>query len=243
MVKLNKPIFIFYLMYDLSPALLNLYQDCARCFWVEIHENVKRPSGSTKTLPSGMNLAFKKYADSYRSKGTLPPELQRQIDGVFLPDQKLIDTWRDMHKGFTFQDKELGVVLRGVLDECIVKSEDGKQLYVPLDFKTRGFENSEENHDTHAQLKLDCYELLLQENKYMTSSTGYLVYYVPEEVEENGVVKFNVQVIQLVTDGKRIMNLLEEVVHVLEGKMPKAGGDCEYCAWGDLGASMKRSTV
>ncbi len=231
-------------MYELTPALLNLYQDCARCFWVEIHEKVKRPLNfSSSTLQGGMNLVFKKYADIYRLKGSLPPELSKQVEGIFLPDADLIKKWRDRKAGLYYENKDIGVSLRGTLDECVVREDEGEQVYVPLDFTTRGYDNKEEAHDNHAQLKLDCYDLLLNKNGYKTSSTGYLVYYIPEEVRESGVVEFNVQVIQLVTEGRRVMNLMTEVADVLNGKIPEAGQNCEYCAWGDLGAKIMRAKV
>lgn len=227
------------MMYDLSLQMLNLYQDCARCFWVQIHEKVKTPSGGAGQLPSGMNLAFKKYMDSYRPKGELPPELKGKIDGVLLSDDNLMKKWRDYKHGLQFDDQTIGAHLHGTLDECVMrKDENGDHVYVPLDFKTRGFEDIEENHDHHAQLKLDCYDLLLKKNGYRTSGTGYLVYYIPEQIRESGIVQFNVQVIQLVTDSQRAFNLVQQVVEVLNGKIPQAGQDCEYCAWGELGAKM-----
>ena len=109
-----------------------------------------------------------------------------------------------------------------------------------MDFKTRGFDDAEEYHDHHAQLKLDCYDLMLKKSGYKTSGTGYLVYYIPEQVRESGMVQFNVQVIQLVTDSERALNLIQQVVEVLNGKIPEVGQDCEYCAWGGLGAKMVR---
>lgn len=229
------------MMYDLSLSMLNLYQDCARCFWVQIHERVKTPSGGNGRLPSGMNLAFKKYMDSYRPKGEMPVELRSKVDGILLPDGDLMKKWRDNKQGLQFHDQAMGAHLHGTLDECVVrKGEDGEQVYVPLDFKTRGFDDNEENHDHHAQLKLDCYDLLLKKNGYPTSGTGYLVYYIPEQIRESGMVQFNVQVIQLVTDSQRALNLVRQVVEVLNGKIPEAGQDCEYCAWGELGAKMMR---
>jgi len=227
-------------MYILSPSLLNLYQDCARCFWVEIHEKVKRPTDSFATLHSSIQSAFKRYTDQYRLNGSLPKELKGRVDGVFLPDQSLARKWRDVQKGLVYKDEKLDVKLMGHLDECIVRGKEGEQHYVPLKFKTRGFDVQEENHDHHAQLQMDCFDLLLQKNGYNTDGTGYLIYYIPDEIKESGVVQFNVQVIQLIAEPKRAMNLMEEVVKVLDGKMPEAGQNCEYCAWGDLGVRMVR---
>lgn len=227
-------------MYELSPALLNLYQDCARCFWVEIHENVRKPTGPYGEFHGGIQLAFVKYTDKYRQKGVLPPELKAGIQGEFLPDQELIRKLRDSKQGLSFRDEKMNVTLKGHLDECIVRNEDDTEFYAPLKFKTRGFESKDENHDQHSQLQLDCYDFLLRKNGYTTDSTGYLVYYIPEEVREEGSVQFNVQVIRLVTEAKRAMNLITEAVDVLNGQMPEAGGDCEYCAWGDLGVRLMK---
>lgn len=231
--------FLSQFMYELTPSLLNLYQDCARCFWVEIHENIKSPAGPS-AFKSSMYLALKKYTDGYRAKGVLPPELKKQINGVFLPDQKLVGKWRDYKTGLRYENKQLGVRLTGFFDDCIVRKEGGERLFSPLDFKTRGFDISEENHDYHAQMKLDCYDLLLQKNGYQTTKSGYLVYYVPEAVKESGVVQFNVQVFQFVTESQRAMNMVKQLVDVLDGKIPKTGQDCEYCAWGDIGAHLMR---
>lgn len=227
-------------MYELTPALLNLYQDCARCFWVEMHENVKKPAGPYGEFHASIQLAFIKYTDQYRAKGTLPSELQGKVQGEFLPDEELMKRFRDSKRGLSYRDETLDMLLRGHLDECIVREEDGKRLYSPLKFKTRGFESVDENHDQHSQLQLDCFDFLLRKNGYETDSTGYLVYYIPEEVRESGEVMFNVQVIRHVTEAERAMNLISQAVAVLNGAMPKAGGDCEYCAWGDVGVRLMK---
>ncbi len=229
-------------MYQLTPSQLNLYQDCPRCFWVEIHEKVQRPA-VVSPLFGGMDLILMKYTDQYRLKGNLPAELQKTIEGVFLPEQDLIKKWRNPKSALSFQDKDRGVDFSGTLDECVVrKNENGESLHIPLIFQTRGLASNEQNHDQHHQMKLDCYDLLLQKNGYQTGSTGYVVYYIPEEVRESGVVQFNVQVIQLVTESKRAMNLIAEVSEVLSGKMPEGGQNCEYCAWGNLGARLSRNS-
>lgn len=239
--KLNSPPFVF-CMYELTPPLLNLYQDCNRCFWVEIHENVRRPRETNGALPTGMELMFKQYTDRFRELGMLPSELAPQIEGKFLPDPELIKRWRDPKKGLFYSDEKLGVRLQGHPDECIVSEMEGKTFYRPLKFKTRGFDPKEESHDHHAQLQLDCYDLLMSANGFETGHNGYIVYYVPEQVQEKGLVQFHVQVIQLVTEGEGIKSLLDRVVKLLNAKMPPAGKDCEYCRWGDLGVEMMRRT-
>lgn len=233
---------IFFSMYELTPLLLNLYQDCPRCLWAQIHEKVQMPSGGNFFISAGMGLALKRYADGYRLKGELPPELKNQIEGVFLPDQNLLKKWRDQKSCLNFTDQETGMKFSGMLEECIVREVDGEKVYTPLNFKTRGFDQKEESHDQHYQLQLDCYDLLLQKNGYKTSGTGYLVYYSPQQVRENGMIEFTVQVIQLVTEHARAANLIREVTEVLNGAIPKPEESCEYCAWGNAAIQLSKAS-
>src|SRR3989338_6659737 len=66
MAKLMKPQIM------LSPSALNLFLECARCFWLEKVKKIKRPRGIFPSLPGGMDRIIKTYFDSYRSQ-VIPP--------------------------------------------------------------------------------------------------------------------------------------------------------------------------
>lgn len=47
----------------LSPASLNIFLDCPKCFWLEKNKSIKRPRGVFPSLPGGMDPVIKTYFD------------------------------------------------------------------------------------------------------------------------------------------------------------------------------------
>src|SRR3989344_3429829 len=64
----------------LSPSALNIYLECQKCFWLEYKAGIHRPRGPFPSLPGGMDILIKKYFDSYRAVGKLPPEIVNQLN-------------------------------------------------------------------------------------------------------------------------------------------------------------------
>mgnify|MGYP002354820650 CR=1 FL=1 len=212
----------------LSPSSLNLFFECSRCFWLQMNENIHRPRGIFPSLPGGMDLVIKDYFDKYREKNELPPELQGKIEGNLFYDHKLLDKWRNWRTGLEYTDENLGVTLFGALDDCLQINDK----CAPLDYKTRGSAPKDGDSEKYYGNQLDCYSLLLQENGYPVGEFGYLVYYYPEYVEENGTVVFNVKPIKLKIDPNRAKKTLRDAIKLLTEPIPPQHTECEYCIWG-----------
>lgn len=212
----------------LSPSSLNLFLECPRCFWLQINENIHRPRGIFPSLPGGMDLVIKDYFDKYREKDELPPELRGKVDGKLLHDHALLNRWRNWRTGLEYTDEVLGVTLFGALDDCLQVGDK----FVPLDYKTRGFIPKEGDSEKYYGNQLDCYSLLLEQNGYPVGEFGYLIYYYPERVEENGTVIFNVKPVKLKIDPSRARKTLKDAIKLLNEPIPSHHTECEYCIWG-----------
>lgn len=214
--------------FSLSPHTLNLYSDCPRCFWFHMIKGAsfKRPSPPTSTLPSGMDNLIKKYFDHYRKKNSLPPEMAKITRGQ-LVEENLIKKWRWWKTGLEFIDKD-GSRLSGALDECLITND----IYVPVDYKTRGFDLKEDSTSYYI-LQMSCYSFLLAKNKYKTSDYAYLVFYIPKEVEAQGVVNFNVIPIEIKTyPHDKVYKIFREAIELLSLKNPPPKDkDCKFCDW------------
>jgi len=213
----------------LSPSALNLFNNCSRCFWLEKVKNIKRPRGIFPSLPGGMDRVIKNYFDTFRAKGALPPELRIDaFKGISLyDDQARLEEWRAWRTGLQYRDPENGVVLSGMLDDLLVS--DG--FYIPFDYKTKGSPTNEEDATKYYQTQLDCYALMLEGNGLKTAGYGFLLYYSPKTVGENGQVNFEIQPIKIGTDPERAKVLARQAIAILSGPAPKAAEDCEYCNW------------
>lgn len=211
----------------LSPSTLNLFLECPRCFWLQINRRIRRPRGIFPSLPSGMDNVIKKYFDKFRIQDKLPPEIEGKVKGKLIPDLSLINKWRNWRTGLEYEDKNLGAMLFGALDDCSVDGE----YYVPLDYKTRGYAPKKGDSEKYYSNQLNCYALLLQENGYKVGNIAYLIYYYPDAVHENGVVNFNIEVVGININPERAKLTLTQAVDLLKGPLPEKHSDCEYCSW------------
>jgi len=216
--------------YQLSASTLNLLNDCPRCFWLKFKKKKERPRGIFPTLPSGMDNVIKKYFDTYREKNELPKELQEEIpNSTLYPDHENIRKWRDWRTGLNYTSPK-GIKLIGAFDDIVVHKDD---TISPLDYKTRGFPpKSIIDSEKYYGLQLSVYSFLLKQNKYKISGQGYLIYYYPKEIKDNGIVQFNIKPVRIGEDPKYAIDMCTKALEILESdKIPKASPGCEYCSY------------
>ena len=210
--------------YKLSPSSLNLLKECPRCFWLHFNKKIKRPAGIFPSLPSGMDRILKIHFDSFMEKNQLPPELKECKDGCKLFDNKeILKIWRSNLKGIQWTD-EKGNLFRGAVDNILKK---GNKLIV-LDYKTRGFPLKEDTAE-HYQNQLDIYNFLLRKNGYETEDYAYLLFYVPREVNQNGDVVFDTELVKMKISIENAETILKKAIEILEGNMPEPSEECEFC--------------
>lgn len=200
----------------LSPSSLNLYLECARCFWLRFNQGLRRPEGAVSSLPAGADYTLKAHYDSIRKKG-LPPELQGQVPGWLWPDEAKVKEMRKNSFGFALTQE---VWFGGAFDEAL-ELADGS--IIPLDNKTRGFP-PKEAHWTH-KAQMSGYTLILQEKGIKTRPLAYLVHWFfdHKNIKPVNPLGLNVAVEQIKTNPGEIREKILEAVKVLKGSLPKAG--------------------
>lgn len=222
----------------LSPSTLNVFLECPKCFWLEHAKGIRRPRGIFPSLPGGMDLLIKKYFDKHRALGKLPPELEGKMDGIELfPDGELLNKWRSWRTALACEDQETGAVLSGMLDDLGVKKAGKGELfdkteYAPLDYKTRGFD-VKEGGESFYKNQLNCYGLLLRENGMRPAECAYLIYYIPKEVAEKGMTRFDVVPKKVEINPDEALKVFRDAVALIKSPMPVIHSECEYCAWGN----------
>lgn len=211
--------------YKFSPSSLSLLKDCPRCFWLQFNKGIKHPEPIFPSLPSGMDKILKEHFDRFMRKGELPPELSELNGYKLFDDEELLKVWRSNFKGIQWMDKK-GNLIHGAIDNLLQK----KNKLIVLDYKTRGFPLKEDTHE-HYQDQMDIYNFLLRKNGYETEDYTYLLFYHPHQVEPNGHVCFNTDLIKIKVDIKNAENIFKKAVEVLEADMPKPSEECGFCKW------------
>lgn len=211
-------------MIFLSPSLLNLFQECPRCFWLRVNKRQKRPEGPSSTLPRALDLAIKKHFDIYRPE--LPPGVS--VDGLKLfGDLETLRKWRYWKTAPFYLNEKIGVKLSGALDDCFL---DSNGMFSPLDYKTYGFVLKAGAHPSY-QLQMDSYTLMLRESRYPVNNKAYLVFYALKSLGDNGNVAFQIVPRPVDTNPDRIISLLEKAVEVLKKDIPPHSQNCTFCGW------------
>lgn len=218
----------------LSPSRLGRFAECPRCFWLELHEGLRRPSGPFPSLPGGLDREIKAYFDRYRARGELPPELDGEVEERLLADQSFLDAARDWRREPKLRDEPLDVVVRGGVDE-LLEADDG--TLVVLDYKTRGYPPKGDGAPDYYRRQLNLYNLVFREAGHPTADHAYLLYYHPAAVREAGAVAFHTDLVQVPIDVDAARRLVEGAVDVLEGPLPPAAADCDFCTWAEARAS------
>jgi len=212
--------------YKLSPSSLHLFNECKRCFYLRFRKGIRRPDTPFPSLPSGMDKILKKYFDTFRDKGILPPELGELKGKVKLfANAGLLEVWRNNFKGIQWEDKN-GNILRGAVDNILQR---GKKLIV-LDYKTRGFPLKADTA-AYSQDQLNIYSFLLRKNGYETEDYAYLLFYHPLKVNSSGNVIFSTDLVKMNVSVKDAEKLFKKALITLKGHKPKADEECGFCEW------------
>lgn len=213
----------------LSPLALNLFLECPRCFWLRYRKGIKRPEGYHPTLLTRMDVEIKNYFSKFR--GSLPPELENKVNGKLIADLNLLKQWQNTRKPVLVFYPEPKIRFAGALDDCLISKSSNQKYYIPIDFKSRGSDINKDPVPSYSQNQLDCYTLLLEKNGYKTKNTAYLIYYILEKVQKNGLIKFKVEVVEVKTNPKRALKVLDDAIETLKGAIPEINLTCEYCKY------------
>lgn len=212
-------------MIKLSPSTLNFFLDCPLCFWLSFNKGIKHPETIFPSLPSGMDRVMKEHFDSYRPE--LPPELDKLKGVKLFDDMQLLNVWRNNFKGISYEDKKIHAILRGAVDEILVK---GGKLVV-MDFKTRGFPLKEDTHKYY-QEQMDIYVYLLEKNGFDVEHYAYLLFLHPVKMSAKGSVDFESDLVKIDTDPENAETLFHSAVKLLQSdKPPKEAEDCDHCRY------------
>lgn len=212
----------------LSPSRLGRCVECPRCFWLEIHEGLRRPSGPFPSLPTGLDREIKAYMDRHRERGERPPELDELVGERLLADQSLLAAARDWRRGPMLRDEARDVVVRGAVDDIL--EADGGALVI-LDFKTRGYPPKGDGAPAYYRRQLNLYNLIFRAAGHPTADHAYLLYYHPAGVRGGGVVDLQTELVRVPVDVPAARQLLEDGIETLDGAVPPSNPDCDFCRW------------
>jgi len=221
--------------FRLSRSKIDLFLECARCFYIDNKLGVARPPGFPFNLNTAVDHLLKKEFDIHRAEKTKHP-LQKKygIDAVPLRHPEM-DTWRENFKGIEYVHEETGFTVSGAVDDVWV---DPKERLIVVDYKStsKDAEITSLDEDWHRGYKrqMEVYQWLLRQHGYEVSDTGYFVYAngKKDRAAFDGKLEFDVTLIAYTGKADWIPDTLRAIKATLEGNdLPSASEDCDHCKY------------
>ncbi len=211
---------------QLSYSALSTQKDCPRCFWLDRNKKLGRPQGIKSGVPGAVDNILKDGLEQYR--GSLPPILAAdlRLEGFVLyagTDLPKMRHWKS--NPYKMKD-EKGNIIVGAFDDLL--HHPGADTYAYLDYKTTGKEPSQEFGERYYQSQCDIYTRFLLLGGKKVASFGVLLFFWPVS-NGNGSVDFKTMPIFLTPNPDNAEVLFKKAIECLEGPIPDASNDCEYC--------------
>ncbi len=222
--------------WTLSRSKIDLFMECARCFYIDNKLGVARPPGFPFNLNSAVDALLKKELDAHRVNGTQHPLAKAYgLKAVPLKHERM-DEWRDaLKRGVKCLHKETGLTVRGGVDDIWI-GEDGKLIVI--DYKATSkdgkIESLDEEWHRGYKRQLEIYQWLLRQNGFDVSDTGYWVYANASKDREafDGRLDFELTLVPYTGSTDWVDGALIKLKECLDSQaLPAASPDCDYCRY------------
>jgi len=220
----------------LSRSKIELFVECARCFYLDNKLGTARPRGPAFTLNIAVDALFKKEFDTHRANGTTHPLMAKYgIDAVPYKHAKM-NTWRENFEGIEYFHEPTGFTISGAVDDIWV-SPSGELMVV--DYKSTSKEGTitsleDSSWNEQYQRQMGVYQWLLRNNGFTVSDTGYFVYAnaSADKAAFDGQLEFEVTVVPSTGKSDWIDDILPRIKETLDTEaVPASGKACEFCPY------------
>lgn len=222
--------------FRLSRSKIDLFLECARCFYIDNRLGTARPPGYPFNLNNAVDELLKKEFDIHRANGTKHPlAAQYGVDAVPFAHAEL-DAWRDaLKRGVEYTHPQTGIRVRGGIDDVWVKP-NGELIVVDYKATSKNERIVELNADWHIGYKrqMEVYQWLFRQNGFAVSDTGYFVYANASKDKEafDGKLEFEVTLVPYTGDASWVDGTLVALKNCLDSESaPPPAEDCDYCRY------------
>lgn len=223
--------------FPLSRSKLDLFLECARCFYLDRRLGVGRPPGLPFNLNSAVDRLLKTEFDGHRVAGTQHPLLKRyRVDARPVPHENL-DVWRESFRGVRVLHPATNFEVFGAIDDLW---QDSSGAFVVVDYKStaKAGRITALDQPWHARYKrqLEVYQWLLRHVGLPVSDTGYFVYCNgrSDAAVFGDRLEFETTLIAYRGDDTWVDPALRQAHACLSADdIPSAADECDYCAYAD----------
>lgn len=219
--------------FKISRSKIDLFLNCARCFYLDRRLGTGRPPGFPFALNSAVDHLLKLEFDTHRANGDPHPLITKYgVDARPVAHDEL-NEWRENFKGIQFLHKPTNLIITGAIDDLWINS---KNEYIVVDYKATS-KNEEitaldKDWQDGYKRQMEIYQWLLKKKGYTVSDTGYFVYCNGKADAKafDGKLEFDITLIAYKGSTKWIDKVIMDIKKCLDGdQVPSSSPTCDYC--------------
>lgn len=225
--------------FTLSRSKFELFGECPRCFYMDCRFGLGRPSMPAFTLNSAVDALLKNEFDLLRQAGE-SHELMKQYHIDAIPSNHPdLPKWRGetpetRYKGVVSIHQSTNFLLTGMVDD-VWESGSGEMIIV--DYKSTSTTREISLEDEYKQAykrQMEFYQHLFRLLGFPVCNTGYFIFANASKNRPkfDGKLEFAMSIVAHTGDDSWIgpkLALARECL--MTNKIPKPGGNCEYCEY------------
>ncbi|HVM76903.1 MAG TPA: PD-(D/E)XK nuclease family protein [Candidatus Paceibacterota bacterium] len=215
----------------LSRSKLELFTECRRCFWLDLKQGIKRPSGPPFTLNNAVDYLLKEEFDVHRNKKTRHPVMEKFEINALPFQHDSLSKWRHNFTGVQVNHEPTGFLVYGAVDDLWV-NPDG-QIHV-VDYKATGAKEHK-IYDSYRR-QMEIYQWLLRHNGLDVSPRGYFVFAKVNKADGFGngdaALAFDLFIEPLDGDDSWVEQALQSAKKTFDmTEIPDATPECDFCSY------------
>ena len=239
--------------FRVSRSKIDLFLECAQCFYLDIKVGIPRPSIPGYTLNSAVDALLKNEFDVLREQKK-PHQLMQNygIDAIPFWHPQLA-VWRDdmnQKVGASIIHKPTNFMIHGMVDD-IWQNVKTQELHI-VDYKstsTYGEVSLDGEYKEGYKRQIEVYQWIFQQLGFNISKTGYFFY--ANGIKDygktfNDKMEFKTSILSYVGENSWVEPTILKIKKCLDAnQIPESGQNCEYCAYRKLigNESLKHQTT
>jgi len=228
--------------FALSRSKVELFLDCARCFWLDRCQGIARPSGPPFNLNSAVDQLLKNEFDRYRDAQQPHPLMTAAGLHAVPHAHPQLATWRENFKGVRSVHDETRLELFGAIDDLWRDLDSG--ALIVADYKATS-KAGEVSLDAAWQIsykrQMEFYQWLLRRQGLEVARRGWFVYANGrrDRPSFDGRLEFSLRMIPYDGDDGWVEGTLAQIRDTLMlAEPPAPPRDCEYCSYAAKAAGV-----
>src|SRR3989344_638755 len=220
--------------FKLSRSKLELFNECALCFYLDRRLGISRPPMFPFTLNNAVDALMKKEFDIHRAKSSAHPLMEKYgIDAVpFIHED--MEKWRANFVGIQYHPQPTNLIITGAVDDVWT---DRKGNLMIVDYKATSTDQAidmDSEYRRGYKRQVEIYQWIFRRKGFSVSDTAYFVYANGQKDRSafDGKLEFTVQIFAHKGNDAWVEPTIVKARECLMlEKRPEMNPACTYCSY------------